>query len=116
MTTIIKALPLLTVVFLAGCETTAPIQDNWTYYGSDEALRMPPRIPRGELSSAAWMAKRQDSEAAWWQERERAIEQAKEACARETGESKIPGYWMGYGRAFSACMRARGWSPGRSPI
>lgn len=113
-----KDLPLLVlaVVLLAGCQTTAPIKDNWTYSGSDEALRVPPRIPRGELSSAAWMAKRQASEAAWWQERERIIEQAKEACASETGESKIPGYWMGFGRAFRACMSARGWSPGRSPI
>ena len=106
----------LAFVCLAGCETTAMSKDHWTYRGLDETLRAPPRVPRGELSSAAWMAKLRESEAAWWQEREKAIQLAKDACALETGESRTPGYWMGFGNAFRECMKARGWSAGRSPL
>ena len=56
------------------------------------------------------------SEAAWLEKREELIEQAKDACARETGESKTPGYWFGFGSAFKDCMKARGWSVGRSAL
>jgi hypothetical protein len=104
------------VILLAGCGTTPMGTDHWTYSGTDEALRMPTRVPRGELSVAAWMAKRQIGEAEWWQEREALIERAKDACARETGESKVPGYWMGFGNAFTNCMKARGWSVGRGAL
>jgi hypothetical protein len=40
------------------------------------------------------------------------VEAAKDACARETGESKTPGRWLGFSSAFMACMKARGWTPG----
>ncbi len=106
----------LTVVSIVGCATTSMSTEHWTYSGVDEALRVPPRVPRGELSTAAWMATRQASEAAWWQKREEVIEQAKDACARETGDSKTPGDWFGFSTAFRNCMKARGWTVGRSPI
>lgn len=106
----------LIVMCLVGCGTTSATQDHWTYSGLDEALRAPSRVPRGELSTSAWMARRLESEANWLQEREAAIELAKDACARETGDSKTPGYWIGYGRAFKDCMKLRGWSEGGSAI
>lgn len=43
----------LTVACLSGCETTHVAQEHWTYSGRDEALRAPPRVPRGELSASA---------------------------------------------------------------
>jgi hypothetical protein len=45
-----------------------------------------------------------------------ALESAKQACADATGESKTPGYWSGYGRAFVACMNQRGWIRVGSPL
>lgn len=120
MATIFRILSALALagMFLAACGTTstAPTTENWTYVGTDEAIRFPPRVPRGDLSVSAWMASRQMSEAAWWEKREAIIEQAKAACARETGQSPTPGYWMGYSGAFKDCMNARGWSPGGSPL
>lgn len=40
------------------------------------------------------------------------VEAAKDACARETGESRTPSVWLGHSRAFMACMKTRGWGPG----
>ena len=37
-----------------------------------------------------------------------AVEAAKDACARQTGESREPGFWLGYGNAFMACMQTQG--------
>lgn len=118
VTAFTRKMPALALVLacVAGCETTHEVREHWTYSGRDESLRVPPRVPRGELSAAAWMAERQAREAVWWQERERIIEQAKDHCARETGESKVPGYWFGFSRAFTDCMRARGWTVGRSSL
>ena len=110
------ALPALCFVGCATNSSTSERAEHWTYSGLDESLRVPPRVARGDLSSAAWMAQRQASEAAWLQSREELIEQAKEACARETGESKVPGYWFGFGNAFRDCMKKRGWSVGRSAL
>ena len=109
----------LFVMCIAGCATTSSTSERaeyWTYSGPDEALRVPPRVPRGDLSAGAWMIQMRVSEAAWLEKREELIEQAKDACARETGESKTPGYWFGFGSAFKDCMKARGWSVGRSAL
>ena len=106
----------LTAICIVGCATTSMSTDHWTYSGRDEALRMPPRVPRGELSPSAWLARLKENEAAWWQQREALVESAKDSCARETGQSKTPGYWFGFGNAFEACMKARGWTVGRSPL
>lgn len=107
---------LVATAGLWGCAAPAPGGDYWTYIGRDESRRVPPRVPRGELSVAAWAVQRQLTEAAWWQERELWIEQAKSACGRETGDSGTPDPWWGYSRAFKACMEGRGWSVGRSPL
>ena len=101
---------------LTGCATPDVAMDNWTYSGTDEALRAPPRVPRGDLSGAAWIQALRENEARWFQERENLIQEAKDSCARETGASKTPDYWTGYSRTFKDCMRARGWSVGRSPL
>ena len=106
----------LSAMCIAGCAPVSPGNDRWTYSGRDEALRAPPRIPRGELSAAAWMAQMQISQAEWAQRREERVERDKDACARETGDSKIPGYWFGFSNAFRACMLARGWSVGSNPL
>jgi len=108
----------LAAAFLAGCGTASstPTKENWTYFGPDQAIRYPPPVSRGDLSVSAWMASRQSSEAKWWEKREAIIEEAKASCARETGQSTTPDYWMGYGNAFKDCMKGRGWIPGRSPL
>jgi hypothetical protein len=106
----------LAAVVLVGCATTYVPADHWTYRGTDEALRTPPRIPRGELSGSAWIEAMRASEALWWQERQVQIDHAKDNCARETGASKTPDYWFGYSRVFKVCMEARGWIEGRSPL
>ena len=118
MTAISRNLVLLALsaACLAGCETTPMIGEHWTYSGRDESLRAPPGVPRGELSVSAWMAERMIREAEWRQVRARIIEQAKDDCARETGDSKVPGNWFGFSRAFTNCMYARGWTVGRSPL
>ncbi len=109
------ALALLAAT-LVGCGTTYVPQDHWTYSGKDEAVRSPPRIPRGALTASAWVEAMRASTALWWQEREVHVQRAKDSCARETGESETPGYWFGYARAFKACMAASGWTEGRSPL
>lgn len=106
----------LSAALLVGCGTPYVPMDNWTYSGTDEALRAPPRIPRGDLSASAWIEAMNASKARWFQERGEIIERAKDSCARDTGSSKTPGYWMGYSSTFKACMAARGWSVGRSPL
>jgi hypothetical protein len=106
----------LSTVLLAGCGTPYVPMDNWTYSGTDEGLRAPPRVPRGNLSESAWIAVLAESKTRWFGERDAVIEQAKENCVRETGESKTPGYWFGYSGSFKACMAAKGWSVGRSPL
>jgi len=111
-------LPALALAFacLAGCETTHEIREKWTYSGRDETLRAPPRVPRGQLSASAWTAERMAREAEWQQAREQVIERAKDDCARETGDSKVPGYWFGFSRAFTNCMHERGWTVGGNPL
>jgi hypothetical protein len=106
----------LAAVVLGGCATSYVPADHWTYRGTDEALRSPPRVPRGELTGSEWIEALRASETLWWKERQVHIEHAKEGCARDTGESKTPGYWFGYSRAFKVCMEAHGWSEGRNPI
>lgn len=116
MKSVTQWLPALFTALLVGCETTYVLTDEWTYRGKDEALRAPPRVPRGDLSDAAWAASRHQSETRWLQQREEAIERAKDNCARETGTSKTPGYWFGYSGSFKTCMAAYGWSVGGSPL
>jgi hypothetical protein len=107
---------MLSAALCAGCGTPDTLMDHWTYSGHDESLRSPPRIPRGELSVAAWMLAMHQAETLWWDERTRVIARAKETCARETGLGTAHGYWLGYPRAFKACMQASGWTEGRSPL
>ena len=106
----------LSAMCLVACAPVSSGKDQWAYVGRDESLRAPPRIARGDLSAAAWMAQMQTSQAAWFERREEAAELAKEACVRETGESKIPGFWLGYSNAFITCMLARGWTRGSNPL
>ena len=44
------------------------------------------------------------------------LDVSKDACERETGDSKIPGFWLGYSRAFMRCMNARGWMTVGNPL
>lgn len=107
---------LLSSVFLVGCGTPYVPMDNWTYSGKSEELRAPPAVPRGNLSGSDWIQAMNESKAKWFQERAEVIERAKDSCANETGASKTPNYWTGYARSFKACMLARGWTEGRSPL
>lgn len=107
---------LLTGVLAGGCGTPDVLADHWTYRGNDEALRAPPRVPRGDLSGSEWIQALRENEARWFQMRGEVIEQAKDDCARATGASKTPNDWTGYSAAFKQCMAARGWIVGRSPL
>lgn len=106
----------LAAMCLVGCGTTSTSKENWAYLGSDATLRSPPRIPRANLSSEAWLSKLRENEEAWRQKRQEAVEAAKDACARETGASGKRSFWTGYGAAFMACMNARGWSGLSNPL
>lgn len=109
-------LSALLTALLIGCGTTYVPQDAWTYSGNDESWRAPPRVPRGELSAAAWAAARYESENRWLQQRQEVIEGAKDTCARATATSKNPDYWFGYPRSFRVCMATQGWSVGGQPL
>ncbi len=80
---------LTAAVFVTGCAYDPAKRDrNWAHTGPEEI-----HVPISE-----------------------ALEAAKDACARETGDSKIPGYWSGYSDRFMACMKARGWIRAGSPL
>ena len=114
---LLKGLLVLAVVSngIAGCASVLT-EDYWTYRGNDLALQSPPRVARGDLSAEAWMAKLQESKDIWWRARNLAHNQAKEACAQETGKRMEPGFWFGHSSEIVKCMKARGWSEGRSPL
>ena len=44
------------------------------------------------------------------------LEEAKDTCARETGDSKTPGFWFGYSNAFMRCMTAHDWIRVGNPL
>jgi len=101
MNTLLKkssAIILLTILSV-GCGTTYVPRDEWTYIGSNRTWNdLPPS--------------RRYNEALWWEERREVIEREKDSCAKETGDSKTPGYWFGYSRSFKDCMKLRGWRDG----
>ena len=70
-----------------GCGTPYGPLDKWTYMGSDRAWNdLPPS--------------RRYNEALGWEERQEVIDREKDNCAKETGDSKTPGYWFGYSSSF----------------
>jgi hypothetical protein len=75
--------------FITGCAYDPAKRDNnWAYSGPEQI-----HVPMPE-----------------------ALEAAKDTCARETAETKTPGYWAGYGSKFIACMNAHGWIRASSPL
>lgn len=100
---------------LVGC-ASVQTEDYWTYEGDDLALKSPPRVARGDLSREAWIAKMEESRETYARGKRLALNQAKEACAQETGKSLKPGFWFGHSSEIVKCMKARGWSEGRSPL
>lgn len=96
---------------LFGCGTTSIANERWVYSGPDATLRFTARVaPDTSPSEAA--RRYREYEEVWRQKIRDSVEAAKDACARETGESKSPGFWMGYSNHFLACMKTRGWSRG----
>ena len=90
---------LLLTILSVGCGTTYVPRDEWTYIGSNRTWNdLPPS--------------RRYNEALWWEERREVIDREKDSCAMETGDSKTPGYWLGYSRSFKDCMKLRGWRDG----
>ena len=95
-----KSLAILLMTSLSvGCGTPYVPLDKWTYIGSNRAWNdLPPS--------------RRYNEALWWEERQAVIDREKDSCAKETGDSKTPGYWFGYSGSFKDCMKRRGWRVG----
>ena len=75
---------LAAVTCLCGCASGPVSEGNWSYFPPG------PFVPLKQVT-------------------EPDVEVDKDACARETGDSRTPGFWLGYSRAFMDCMKARGW-------
>ncbi len=86
--------------------------DGWAYFGPDSKLKSPPRLATDDFPSEASQQRFRQAGKAWKEELEEAFEAAKDACARETGDSRTPGYWLGHSNAFIACMKAQSWLRG----
>jgi hypothetical protein len=83
---IFLAIPL----WLSGCTPFPPSVKSWAYSGPG---------PAGDLD-----------------QHEQALKAAVDACAIETGESGMPGFWSGYSRSFTACMKTKGWERQTNPM
>lgn len=106
----------LALAGLAGCGTVGTNRESWAYTGRDAALRQPAPPSIGELASAAWALEAQGKLDAWQRRTEAAVEADKEACGRETGQAATLGALTGYGEAFLACMKGRGWIRTGNPL
>ena len=102
------ALLLLGAIAVSGCGTTVPREPSWSYSG-------PPNSPPVNLIRNELALKPGETQEAWNQRFEATLDAAKDACARETGESKTPGFWLGYGSVFMHCMRSKGWRTVSNP-
>ncbi len=100
----------LAAVCICGCGTASTAKESWMYIGSDEKLKSPPRISADNAFSEVWHQRFRENMQAWQKQRHEALEITKDVCARETGDGRIPGSWLGHGTAFMACMKAQGWS------
>lgn len=99
-----------------GCGTATTSQENWAYSGPDVTLKSPPPIPAGDNPPDVRTQRYRESFEAWQQKRRDAARSANESCARQTGETGMPGLWTGYSKAFVDCMRAQGWSRVGNPL
>lgn len=93
---------LLCAALLAGC-ATAPKGENWAYTGADPALRNPPAMPRGGLTTDEWQLEIQQRMMDWRRKSRDALEESKEACGPQ-------------GSTFLACMKSRGWNRVSNPL
>jgi hypothetical protein len=105
----------LAAIGLAGCGSASKGEENWAYEGTDQSLRSPHTGPAGSMSAEARHAQLLESVEAWRLKNREALEAAKGACARETGDNRTPGAWRGYSDAFMACMKAKGWIRASNP-
>ncbi len=123
----VRHLPLLSLVALlaGGCGATSTKRNSWDYSGPDVRLKSPPLNMSEErrreifedlggrqfgMPSEALQEKFREEFETWKRKYLEALEGARDACARETGESGTPSFWTGYSKVFVACMNARGWS------
>ncbi len=112
----LAAILLLACAGLSACGTASTSRESWAYTGRDAALRQPAPPSIGELASAAWALEAQRQLDAWQQKTQAAIDSDKDACGRETGQGGALGAWTGYGDAFLACMKGRGWIRTSNPL
>ena len=95
---------LLAATSGSGCTTMPTHEERWRYIGPDAKLQqahtISPHDYPGGFPQYNETLRQKHSEA---------IEAAKDACARETGDSRTPGYWIRYSGPFIACMQAQGW-------
>ena len=111
------AVIFMTAAWLTACGSAVTKGDNWSYIGPEAALKLPPMMLRpGNASDPAWKKEADEKMAAWQSAIRQAADTAKAACASETGESVTPGYLTGYGDAFMACMKRRGWARFSDPL
>jgi hypothetical protein len=103
----------LTAMCISGCGTTSTSRNNWAYVGADAALEFP-RPPAPTKNDTAEIRLQRYVELLDAQHRRllEALENARNSCIHETGDSGSRHFWTGYDKAFLACMSARGWSRG----
>ena len=92
------------------CSSARTGEGSWAYTGPDQSLRAPAFRPSPGATQDELRGQAQRALQDWQQRSDAALAQAKEQCARQSGEPAVPGAWSGYGRAFLACMTAAGWS------
>jgi hypothetical protein len=115
---------LLVALLAVGCGAATTTKDGWDYNGPDATLKSPPLNMSEErrreiledlggkssgMPSEAIQEKFRAEFETWKRKYAEALQSARDACARSTGDSGTPGFWAGYSDAFVDCMRARGW-------
>lgn len=106
----------LAVACVAGCGTASTSKKGWAYIGTDAMLRSPPPIPSGDYAPEVRQQRYREIFEAWQQRRRDASQSAEDRCARDTGDSATPGFWMGYSKAFVDCLNAQGWTRVSDPL
>jgi hypothetical protein len=106
----------LALICQVGCGTASSAGEGWAYVGSDASLRSPVPILNDNQSQEQRLKLAREGLEAWKRRVSEAVATDKTYCAKETGESSTSSAVFGYGKAFEACMRNRGWQRVSSPL
>jgi hypothetical protein len=132
MTVMTRHLPvLLPIALLAsltvGCGSASTSLDGWDYSGPDATLKSPfpmsaerrrqiledHESKQSGILSEALQKKLGEDDEAWKRKYAEAVQGARDACIRESGDSGTRSFLTGYNQGFLTCMNAHGWSRSR---